>query len=119
MASVIIQGARRTNADIAGHTYVPDLEGHTPGAPAIESPTELAGRLPGVLDGFSFISGGTHPENIVPDIHSTAETVATDSKVGRLGGLVPRSTGTVAPGPSGGAAQAKATLAKVRSRLRI
>jgi hypothetical protein len=123
MASIINTAAQRINADTAGLTYLPEAPGTTPGSPAGLVPSELASAVrTGVADGsLGWLSGGLHPESLVNDLlpQNSAEVVPTDSKPGRTGGLVPRGTGTLAPGPAGAVAAARSTLAKIRASLRI
>jgi hypothetical protein len=122
MASVINLASQRINTDVAGHTYIPEPEGHTPGSPVGVVPSEVAAEVStGTAEGLSFLSGGLHPESIIEKLtpKSNAEVVPTDSKPGRTGGLVPRGTGTLAPGPAGAVAQARSTLAKIRTRLKV
>jgi hypothetical protein len=116
MASIIHAAAARTNASVAGHTYVPELPGREPGAPVAATTREVVDKVTG--DGLGFLSGGFHPEHL-PTVVNADEIRPTDSRPGLVGGLRPRGQGTVAPGPAGAAAAARSTLAKVRSRLKI
>ena len=122
MASIIHTAAQRINADTAGLTYLPEAPGFTPGTQAGAVPSEV-GHLAsaGTLDGnLGWLSGGLHPESIVKALlpQNNAEVVPTDSKPGRQGGLIPRGTGTLAPGPAGAVAQAQSTLGKGVAKLR-
>jgi hypothetical protein len=124
MATTILLGARQINADTAGLTHLPEPEGHTPGSPVGLVPTEVAATVAHGTpssEGLGFLTGELHPEAVVADVVSGSKAVvrATDSVPGRLGGLRPRETGTVGNGPAGAAAQARSTLAKIRSTLRI
>ena len=123
MASVINLASQRINTDVAGHTYIPERAGDTPGSPVGLVPSEVASAAhSGAFDGsLGFLSGGIHPEALLDKLLpvNNSEVVPTDSKPGRTGGLVPRGTGTLAPGPAGAVAAARSTLAKVRARLQI
>lgn len=123
MAAIINTAAQRINASTAGLTYLPEAPGHTPGSPVGLVPADVASAAhTGTADGsLGWLSGGIHPEAIVKDLLpvNTAEIQPSDSTPGRTGGLVPRGTGTLAPGPAGAVAQAKSTLAKIRARIRI
>ena len=118
MASIIHTAAQRLNTDTAGLTYVPETP---PGAPVSATVSEVGAKLlHGTSEGLGFLTGGTHPESIgsVANLN-TNEVQATDSRPGKMGGLVPRVTGTVAPGPAGAAASARSTWAKLRKGLGI
>ena len=122
MASTVHLAAQRINTDTAGHTYIPEPPGATPGSPAGLVPSEVASVVSrGTSEGLGFLAGGVHPEAILESLvpSSTAEVLPTDSKPGRQGGLIPRGTGTLAPGPAGAAAMARSTLAKIRSALKV
>lgn len=112
MSAISLVGANKTNTDTAGQTRsAADLE--TPGEPAgllisdiIEKPLD-------------FVSGGLHPESILhgAETDSTELVKATDSIKGKLGGLIPKASSTLAPGPSGGANAARSTLVGVPSKV--
>jgi hypothetical protein len=120
MASIILTAAQRANADVAGHTYVPELPGQTPGSPVGKTATEVFQEVThGTSEGLGFLAGGVHPESVLAGLGplNTAEVAPTDSRPGKLGGLVPRPSGTLAPGPAGAAATVRSTYAKVRLGL--
>ncbi len=92
--SIISQlGLAQIKADIAGVT-----------GPTAGSTTRPSGLAPTRVQRFShplaFLSGGPHPDGVLTAYHD-ALALATDSLRGPHGGLVPRSRGTQAPGPSG------------------
>ena len=122
MASIIHTAAARINADTAGLTYLPEAPGQTPGSPVGIVPAEVAQKVAtGTSEGLGFVAGGIHPETLLAGLlpANNAAVVPSDSKPGRTGGLIPRGTGTLAPGPAGAVAQARSTLAKIRTRLKI
>ncbi len=119
MASVLIPASQRFNANVAGQTHVVPNE-TPPGTPHAAQPTEVVANIPSATGALDLIlAGGSHPENIIPPVVATNLTRASDSLAGKMGGLVPRFTGTLAPGPAGAAASARSTLDKIRRRLNL
>lgn len=126
MSALGYLGATQKNADVAGQTG----QGLTPGEKlTMATPSGNTGIAEaahtiaaGVPDIESLWGGGVHPEmltNLGEHLVAPATGLeqATDSVEGKLGGLVPRLKSTVAPGPAGGAAQARSTLDKGLKRL--
>jgi hypothetical protein len=111
MSAIVFQGARHASADTAGVTQT-DLS--NPGlAFGIDAADAARRALAGALSPLeSWMGGGIHPEAAIAPAASTDLAYATDSVVGRFGGHVPRPGSTVAPGPAGGAAQARSTFFK-------
>jgi hypothetical protein len=96
--SVLIPAADRINADTAGLTHVTAQS--APGAPVMATPTEALAAVPGVSALDSLVAGGFHPES-TPAIAAPSPVsvpIPTSSTLGRLGGLVPKFGGAVAPG---------------------
>jgi hypothetical protein len=101
MSAIVHLGAVKKNADVAGQTGSGDPTRVTrqspPGATGVAEGARLA--TAGMDQVESLWSGGIHPELAV-GVHAAQDLVqATDSVVGRAGGLVPRLQSTVAPGP--------------------
>lgn len=113
MPAVHILAANKINADTAGKTHAPVPREETPGAVV---PATFAEIFHGEMNFGSMLSGGTHPEH-VPAVVNTATETATDSVKGRLGGLIPKARGVVAPGPAGGGNTAKAILGGYPAKL--
>ena len=58
----------------------------------------------------SWMGGGIHPETATAPPPLTVLSNPTDSVAGRFGGLIPRPTSTVAPGPAGSSAVQRSNL---------
>ena len=78
------------------------------GVDVVDAATRFAQGGISKLDGW--MGGGFHPEASPALPPVTATTVATNSVPGRFGGLIPRPTSTVAPGPAGAAAVRRSAL---------
>jgi hypothetical protein len=101
MSAIVHLGAVKKNADTAGQTGAGDATKPTRLSPSGQTgPVEGSRLLAAGLDPLeSLWSGGIHPEISVGVAAAKDLVQATDSVVGRAGGLVPRLKSTVAPGP--------------------
>lgn len=97
MAGPILLSVERTLTDVKGQIAG---NGSAPAPPTITTQEALA-PLTDALSGL--VSGGVHPEG-APLIVDKAPTVATQSRPGPTGGLVPRLASVQSPGPAGLAA---------------
>lgn len=97
MPAILNPAARRINADVAGLTHVGGEP--NPGAPVAATPTEILHEVvPTEHGGLAHLfSDGLIPSPT--EIVSTDLVQPTGSLLGRLGGLVPRTTSSQAPGP--------------------